>query len=61
MNIKVTTDIELRDIIKAKLKENDGYCPCSIVKDDDHKCMCKEFRDSKESGPCHCGLYVKEN
>ena len=44
--------------IKEKLKENDGYCPCSLVKTTDTKCMCKEFR-LQESGMCHCGLYIK--
>ena len=43
MNIKVTTDTELRDTIRAKLKENGGYCPCSIIRDEDHKCMCRDF------------------
>ena len=45
-------------LIKTKLKENDGYCPCSLVKTPDTKCMCKEFR-LQESGMCHCGLYIK--
>lgn len=56
--IKVNEDKELVSNIRTKLKENDGYCPCSIIKNDDTKCMCKEFRE-QESGECHCGLYVK--
>lgn len=60
MNIKVTTDTELRDTIRAKLKENGGYCPCSIIKDEDHKCMCRDFLENVKDGPCHCGLYIKE-
>lgn len=56
--IKVTDDIELRDEIRQKLKENNGYCPCVLVQNDDTKCMCKEFRKMTE-GTCHCGLYVK--
>lgn len=47
------------DAIKKALVKNDGYCPCRIVKNEDTKCPCKEFRESTESGPCHCGLYVK--
>lgn len=56
-------DSELVDEIKEKLKDNGGYCPCRTVKDDDTKCMCKEFRDmikrDDKFGECHCGLYVK--
>lgn len=47
---------ELRDAIKA----NDGYCPCELHKTPDTKCMCKAFREQCEPGPCHCGLYIKE-
>ena len=45
--------------VKRKLKENGDYCPCSIIRNEDTKCMCKEFREQK-SGMCHCGLYIKE-
>ncbi len=45
--------------IKQQIKKNNGYCPCSIVKNSDTKCMCKEFREM-ESGMCHCGLYIKK-
>lgn len=56
--IRVNTDKDLVKIIRNKLKENDGYCPCRLIKNEDTKCMCKEFRE-QESGECHCGLYVK--
>ena len=56
--IKLNTNKELVDDIKSKLKLNNGYCPCSIIKSEDTKCMCKEFRE-QEYGECHCGLYVK--
>ena len=46
---------EIRDAIKA----NDGYCPCKIEKIPENKCMCKDFIEAG-LGPCHCGLYVKE-
>ena len=29
-----------------------------IVRSEDTKCMCKEFREMEE-GTCHCGLYIK--
>lgn len=59
MKITVTPDKEYAAEIKHRLKENNGYCPCSIIKNEDTKCMCKEFREM-ESGVCHCGLYIKE-
>ena len=60
MAIKVNPDNELVNNIRQALKENDGYCPCSLVQNEDTKCMCKEFREMK-SGTCHCGLYIKTN
>lgn len=56
--IRISDDKELVAEIRTQLKENDGYCPCVIVKNEDTKCMCKEFREMVE-GTCHCGLYVK--
>lgn len=56
-------DKELVAEIRKGLKDNDGFCPCKIVKTVDTKCMCKEFRDMikrGETGECHCGLYISE-
>lgn len=58
MRITATPDKEYATEIKRKLKDNGGYCPCSLVKNEDTKCMCKEFREMDE-GVCHCGLYIK--
>lgn len=61
--LKITEDINRANEIKTALKENGGYCPCSIEQNDDTKCMCKEFRDQLKDesfyGMCHCGLYEK--
>lgn len=57
--IRLSSNSELVKRISAKLKENNGYCPCSIIKNEDTKCMCKEFREM-ETGSCHCGLYIKD-
>lgn len=46
--------------IREALKSNGGYCPCRIDQTPDTKCPCKEFREQKIPGECHCGLYVKE-
>ena len=59
MKIKVNSDRELVKKIRQALIENGGYCPCSLVKNENTKCMCKEFREMR-NGTCHCGLYIKE-
>lgn len=56
--IRMTDNLELAEEIRLQLKANDGYCPCSVLKNKDTKCLCKEFREMEE-GTCHCGLYVK--
>lgn len=56
--IILNEDKDLVEDIRARLKANDGYCPCRISKTIDTKCMCKEFREQAE-GECHCGLYLK--
>lgn len=62
MTIKQNPDTELANEIRRKLKENNGYCPCKIVRNEDTKCPCKEFREMKKGSVCHCGLYImKEN
>lgn len=57
--VRLSFNSDLVQEITAKLKANGGYCPCSIIKSADTKCMCKEFREM-EKGTCHCGLYIKE-
>ena len=59
MKIRFSDDKELVEEIQKRLKANGGFCPCRLIKNNDTKCMCKEFRE-QESGECHCGLYVKE-
>jgi ferredoxin-thioredoxin reductase catalytic subunit len=59
LRIKPNPDREEFVNIYKRVKENDGYCPCRIKKNEDTKCMCKEFREQTEEGFCHCGLYQK--
>lgn len=59
MQIKTNPDKEHVDKIRKLLKANDGYCPCVLGKSPETKCMCKEFLEATEPGPCHCGLYIK--
>ena len=49
---------EYNEITEA-VKVNDNYCPCLSYKDEDTKCMCKNFRDSKDTDFCHCGRFYK--
>ena len=59
VTIKRITDKEKVEKILKAIKDNEGYCPCSIVKTKETKCMCKDFLDRQEDGYCHCGLYYK--
>lgn len=56
--IKVNKNNKLVAEIRQRIKDNNGYCPCRLLKNENTKCMCKEFREQEE-GECHCGLYVK--
>ncbi len=61
MKIVRNPDEEYAREVKKRLDDNDGYCPCSLVKNKDTKCMCKAFREQIESGvagECHCGLWI---
>ena len=61
--VTLNPDAEVVKTIKEGLKAKDGYCPCRIGRDEDNKCMCKEFReqikDPNFEGYCHCMLYYK--
>lgn len=59
--MKITLNPNEKEVerVRRALYENDGYCPCKLVKTPETKCMCQEFR-LQEEGYCHCGLYVKE-
>lgn len=60
MRIIVNPNKNFTGEMRGSLKNNNGYCPCKIQKNDDNKCMCKEFREQTENGWCHCMLYYKE-
>jgi len=61
--VKFNSNKEVVDNIKKGLKKTGGYCPCRLEKNNDTKCMCKEFReqikDPNFEGYCHCMLYYK--
>lgn len=53
--VKRNPDAEMARLVLARIRENDGYCPCRVERTADTKCPCKPLR---ESGECICGLYV---
>lgn len=59
VSIKLNPKADVAGIRKA-IQENDGHCPCAIEKTPDTRCICREFLENQESGPCTCGLYIKE-
>ncbi len=61
MGIKMSENKEFVAEMRKAIEENNGYCPCSLEKTEDTRCMCREFREQSEAGECHCGLYVKYN
>lgn len=63
MKVHSTSNVELRKMIVAGLRENDGFCPCVIDSKgkEEYRCMCQDFRENVAIGEaCHCGLYIKD-
>ena len=59
--VRQTEDKERLDEILKQLEANDYYCPCSLYKTKETKCMCQSFRNQmerKEPGECSCGRYI---
>jgi hypothetical protein len=57
--MKDVTVKEVNPTIKELVEENGGFCPCAIVKNEDTRCPCKDFREQRMPGKCHCGRYEK--
>lgn len=49
--IRNPDDIFVRNL-KKRIKDNNGYCPCKLVKKPENKCPCKDFKDGHG---CDCG------
>lgn len=64
MAVRLNEDKDVVQKVREGLRAKDGYCPCVLQKNEDTKCMCKEFReqiaDPDFEGYCHCMLYYKE-
>lgn len=52
-------DVAIYEEVTKAVKENNGYCPCELIKNDDTKCPCKIFREQNIDGECHCGRFLK--
>ena len=63
--ISLNPDEEIVRSVREGLKRTGGYCPCRIGRNEDNKCICREFREQMEDpdfeGFCHCMLYYAEN
>lgn len=61
MKVRVYADEDLEQQIKASIRAADGHCPCVLAafRNEDTKCMCKDFRDLPVGSICNCGLYIK--
>lgn len=61
MHIKRYAEEPLASEIRAAIRAAEGHCPCVLeaCRNEDTKCMCKEFRDSPKGTICTCGLYIK--
>ena len=51
--------VEVNPRIRENVEASNGYCPCAIWQNEDTKCMCREFREQREPGKCHCGRFEK--
>ena len=62
--VRLNDDKDIVASVKEGLKRTGGYCPCRLDRNEDTKCMCKEFReqiaDPDFEGYCHGILYYKE-
>ncbi len=65
MAVRLNEDKAVVEKIKQGLKAKGGYCPCKVLRTDENKCICNEFRaqiaDPDFEGYCHCRLYYKDN
>lgn len=57
--INPSPDWEHRKEIELAIRDNDGYCCCALEKNEDTKCMCKDFREQRKAGFCHCERFYK--
>lgn len=60
MKFERNPDVEKYNEISEVVKQNDGYCPCFVFKNDSTKCICEDFKNNVKVGEfCHCGRFRK--
>ncbi|MCI8609002.1 MAG: ferredoxin thioredoxin reductase catalytic beta chain [Firmicutes bacterium] len=63
MAVRLNEDKEIVVRVKEGLKQTGGYCPCRVMRTEENKCICQEFKeqmaDPEFEGYCYCGLYYK--
>ena len=52
MKAKLNPDGVFVQNLKKRIKQNNGYCPCKLLKTPDTKCPCRDFREGRG---CDCG------
>lgn len=52
MKAKLNPDGAFVRNLKKRIKRNNGYCPCKLLKTPDTKCPCMDFREGRG---CDCG------
>ncbi len=64
MKILLNEDKAIVKSVREGLKRTGGYCPYMLVKSEDTKCMCRDFRNKiaepEFEGYCHCLMYYKK-
>jgi hypothetical protein len=52
---------ELYEEMTKEVRRLNQQCPCVVPyeRTEDTKCICKEFREQKVEGHCHCRRYKK--
>lgn len=61
--IQPNPNTEVYNKVTLAVKNNDGYCPCLLEKNEDTKCVCTEFLTkvrNGEKGFCRCGRFVND-
>ena len=52
-------DKKVYEQVTKAVEQNDGYCPCELLRTADTKCICTNFKQQQTEGECHCGRYKK--
>ena len=48
------------EAVTKEVKANDGYCCCRIVRNENTRCVCKDFKEQQTEGLCYCERFIKK-